>query len=222
MPREAGAALRPGGGPGGARSTRPLWLLGCLADTTSLLLGTRDLEAAPQDGSPSAHVPVPAGGPRAPWVSRAGNTGVRKLSPAAACLARPRFPGRARCQACRASQPRANSGSSINTHSAAQGPFVPKRASWPRMLPGGPCPQHGQLPQVAFSGQTPGPAQRGPGGGQGPRGGAQSGQGGRAGCAGRGPATTDPFERPRACRERREPHGHVATLPPRPHVLVGG
>ena len=36
----------------------------CLADTTSLLLGTGDLEATPQDGSPSAHVPVRAGGPR--------------------------------------------------------------------------------------------------------------------------------------------------------------
>lgn len=196
MPREAGEALHPGGGLG---VPGPRGLCGCrrcLADTTSLLLGTGDLEAAPGDGSPSAHVPVPAGGPGASWLSRAENTGVRKLSPAAACLARPRFPGRARCQACRASQPRANSGSSINTHSAAQGPFVPKRASWPRMLPGGPCPQHGQLPQVAFSGQAPRPAQRGPGGGQGPRGGAPSGQRGRVGCAGRGPATTDPFERP--------------------------
>lgn len=98
-----------------------------------------------------------------------GERRVRKLSRSAACLAWRCLPGEDRCQACPALQPRVSSGSSINTHSAAQGPFVPERGSWPRMLPGGPCPQHGLLPRLAFSGQTPWPGSERPRQGTGPR-----------------------------------------------------
>lgn len=135
-----------------------------------------------QDGAPSPFSQGPISRrPRAAGALRRGRRRVRESRRLPKALLGACLPAEGQCQGPRpASRPRVNSGSRIDAHSAAQGPFV-RRGSRPRTMPSGLWPQHSQRPSRPSPGRVLGSGPEAPAGAGAPG----SSQGGWSGQVGR-------------------------------------